>query len=161
MSRLCPHHLGETCSPGEGMEPPSPPCLYCVNWTIPERTCPSLRDLSWTSYWKCALTMLSIWNPGLWVVWAARSDAFWYCFKWHKLYCKCNQKAKALQQIAGVNLGQKEAGSYYRKVKLWLISCECSSEQSFFWITSLLQFHLKASVSLICCLCPTLVLLKP
>jgi len=35
------------------------------------------------------------------------------------LYCKCNQKAKTLtMQIAGVNLGQKEAESCCGKVKL-------------------------------------------
>ena len=66
-----PFHAGKLC--------------LCVHWTISEMTCPSLKDLSWISYWECASTMLSISHPDQWVVWPSHNDAFWYRFKWHKL----------------------------------------------------------------------------
>lgn len=136
-------------------------CPLCVHWTTLEITCPSLEDLSWISYWKCASTVLSISNPDQWVVWPSHNDTFLYHFKWQKLFVfQMQSKGQNTAQIAGVNLGQKEAESCYRKVKLCLISHEYSSAQSFSWIISFLSFHLKASVPVICCLCPPPVLPK-
>lgn len=77
------------------------------------------------------------------------------------LYCKCNENTETpIMRRAAVNLGQNEAERCCRKVKWWLISCECSSVQSFSWIISLFPFHLKAGVPVVCCLRPAPVLLK-